>query len=380
MALRKFKTKEGAIHWQIDYYDPDGKRIRQVFELKKDAEGELEKRKTLIRENPKRYLEVQKEKEYLFEELLCRYQEAYENQTVFRTLKRFLIIPWLEHFEGRLLSQITPYDFEMYRNKRKATPVRRSGKERSNAAVNRELSALRHMFNKAKEWGLIEKSPFSGVKKFFYREDNRRLRYLSEEEIERLLEVLDHMSSYLKWIVIAAINTGMRREELLSLMWDQIADGFIYLTKTKTGEARQIPINSDLMALFEEIRAERKRQGLISPYVFCDSQGNRFYSVARSFHTALKRAKIEDFRFHDLRHTFASHYLMRGGTLSNLQKILGHKEIKMTTRYTHLSKEFARKEIELLNGLTGRNSGVSDDGQIMVKFANFQKRPASLTH
>ncbi len=373
MALRKFKTKEGAVHWQIDYYAPDGKRVRQVFELKKDAEGELEKRKTLIRENPKRYLELSKHREYLFEELLCRYEATYSNQTSWRTGKRFFIIPWLEHFEGKLLSRITPYDLETYRNKRKATPRSNNGKERTDATVNRDLSGLRHMFNKGMEWGMMKQSPFSQVKKLFYKENNKRLRYLTEKEIDRLLEVSDQFPGYLKWIVITAINTGMRRQELLNLKFDQINDGFIYLTETKTNEARQIPINDDLKVLFEEISEGRKQRNLISPYVFCDSTGKPFKDVKASFNAALRKANIRDFTFHDLRHTFASHYLMRGGSLKNLQQILGHKDIKMTMRYAHLSREFQKEEIRVMNGLTGGHS------QILVKSGSLGQVVGRLT-
>jgi len=357
LALRRLGK-----HWQIDYYDPNDKRVRQVFELKKEAEAGLEKRRTLIRENPKRYLEVQKEKEYLFEELLCRYQDAYENQIAFKTGKRFFIIPWLMYFEEKLLSQITPYNLEMYRNIRKKTPISwKNDKQRTDAAVNRELSALRHMFNKGVEWRMMQSSPFSKVRKLFYKENNNRLRYLSKEEIDRLLEVLDDFPRYLKWIVITAIHTGMRRKEILSLLWDQINDGFIHLTETKTNEARQIPIDHDLAILFEEINKYRKRQNLISPYVFCDGRGNKFQSVKRSFNSALRKANIRDFTFHDLRHTFASHYLMRGGSLKNLQQILGRKNIKMTMRYAHLSKEFQKEEIQVMNGLT------KSHGQFLVK-------------
>jgi len=159
--------------------------------------------------------------------------------------------------------------------------------------------------------------------------------------------------AYLGDIVEVDILTGMRRGELLSLKWSQVAGGFIYLGKTKTDEPRQIPIAQDLDAVLKRIRRRQWAKGIKSEYVFCDDQGKHFRELKRSFASACKRAGITDFRFHDLRHTFGSHYLMRGGSLKGLQNRLGHKDIRMTMRYAHLSKEFAREEIQVMNGLTG---------------------------
>jgi len=134
-----------------------------------------------------------------------------------------------------------------------------------------------------------------------------------------------------------------------ALKWSQIRNGFIYVDKTKTDEARQIPINHDLE---ESLKNIRTRQQLTSRYVFPNGQGGFIRDVRTAFKSALKRAGILDFHPHDLRHTFASHYLMRGGSLKGLKEVLGHKDIKMTMRYAHLSKEFVKEEIEILNGLT----------------------------
>lgn len=113
--------------------------------------------------------------------------------------------------------------------------------------------------------------------------------------------------------------------------------------------------------LFEEIREHRKRRNLTSPYVFCDARGNSLQSVKKSFNSALRKANIKDFIFHDLKHTFVSHYLMRGRSLKNFQQILGHKKVKTTMRYVHLSREFQKEEIQTMNGLTKRH------GQFLVK-------------
>ncbi len=209
------------------------------------------------------------------------------------------------------------------------------------------------MLKKAVSWGMLERSPFQKGESLHLKEAPGRLRFLSENEIEALL---NECPPYLQDIVEVDILTGMRKGELRSLKWSQIAGGFIYLGKTKTDEPRQIPIAQDLDAVLKRIKRRHWDKGIKSEYVFCNDQGGRLGEVKRSFASACKRAGITDFRFHDLRHTFASHYLMRGGSLKGLQKRLGHKDIRMTMRYAHLSKEFDTEEMQVMNGLTQKQS------------------------
>ena len=100
--------------------------------------------------------------------------------------------------------------------------------------------------------------------------------------------------------------------------------------------------------MFREVRRGNQ---LKSIYIFCDSQGRRFYEVKRSFVSACRRAGLEDFRFHDLRHTFASRLVMKGASLKAVQELLGHADMKMTMRYAHLSQEHLRDSVNLLNDL-----------------------------
>ena len=133
----------------------------------------------------------------------------------------------------------------------------------------------------------------------------------------------------------------------------------------------QIPINKDLEEVFKEIRRE---QGLRLKYVFT-YYGRNIAKVDKAFKGAVKRAGIVDFRFHDLRHTFASHFLMRGGTLKELQEILRHKSLTMTMRYAHLSQEHKKKAINLLNGLTAPTEKPADDSVSQnVTFLNPSKK------
>ncbi len=108
--------------------------------------------------------------------------------------------------------------------------------------------------------------------------------------------------------------------------------------------ARQIPINETLSSLFQSLLRH-----INSDYVFCDKEGNPYKEVKRSFNYALRKAGIEDFRFHDLRHSFASRLVMKGASLKAVQELLGHRDIKMTMRYAHLADDVKKDAVKLLD-------------------------------
>lgn len=341
--IRKRIGKKG-VTWQIDYYDPQGKRVMKCFELKKDAEAYLGKVVSSKKEG--RYEEifdVKKDTKFIFNQLADRYAENFHTQRSWIS-KKYLLARFRENFGEKLLSQITFLELEKYRNMLRETPTRK-GTTRTGAAVNREMSLLCHMFNKAVEWEMVENSPFSKGKKLRMKENPGRLRFLTEDEITRLL---NECPPHLKPIVETAIHTGMRRGELLGLRWEQIKHGKIYLTETKTDRPRQIPINDRLAEILKE---QRRQNQMKSPYVFCGSDGKRFTEIKRSFDGARRRAGLDDFKFHDLRHTFASHLVMAGVSLKVVQELLGHTSLTMTLRYSHLTQDHLKSAVESLNFL-----------------------------
>jgi integrase len=339
------KIRKRGKSYQIDYFDPTGKRVRKSFRKKKDAEAELGKRVSLIAEN--RYLDVKKDYKATFGELLAKYKENYKHQASFESVKKYCIENFKKYFEEETkLCNIRYVDLETYRNHLMQKLTRHAG-IRADGSVNREMAVLRHILSKAVEWDMMDQNPFEKGKSLLLKLNNQRIRYLTEDEIDWLLEECKSQK-HLHRIVSCAINTGMRRGEILGLRWDQIRNGFIYVKKSKTKNRREIPINEDLNRVFKEIR---KEQGLTSKSVFTYNS-RTIQRVERAFKGALRRAGIEDFRFHDLRHTFASHVIMRGGSLKDVQELLGHKTMTMTLRYSHLSQEHKRKAVNLLNGLT----------------------------
>jgi integrase len=221
MAVRKRGDS-----WQIDYLDPSGKRVRKSYRKKKDAVAEHGKRVSLIAEN--RYLDVKKDYKTIFKELLEKYEENFKSQASFTKYKGFCLANFKEHFgEETLLSNIRYAELESYRNhlRQKLT---KDGTIRKDSSVNREMACLHHVFSKAVEWEMVERSPFERGKSLILKENNQRIRYLTEDEIWRLLiECEGPKQKHLHRIVVCALNTGMRKGEILGPRWDQVRNGFI---------------------------------------------------------------------------------------------------------------------------------------------------------
>ena len=223
---------------------------------------------------------------------------------------------------------------------------RRAG-EVSAYTVSNELSVLRHMLRLAKRWGYLDQAPEIEMP----RKPEGRLRYLEQDEIVRFVRACESSKNpYLKTIVTIAIHTGMRKAEILGLEWERIdlSSARITLYRTKSGKPRGIPINRAVYEVLIALEPDPARQGLL----FKKRDQRAWGQIRTAFEKALEKAGIKGFRFHDLRHTFASHAIMRGATLREVQEVLGHSDLKMTQRYAHLSPAHLRTAVERLEGLT----------------------------
>ncbi len=169
------------------------------------------------------------------------------------------------------------------------------------------------------------------------------MRYLSEPERLRLLTTCRESSSRaLYTVVVIAIATGMRKGEIMSLRWSQINfdPGLITLENTKNDDRRQIPL---LGYAFDTLKAYSSAPHSAHDYVFPGSRHGRPGTITTAWETAVAKAGIADFRFHDLRHTTASYLAMDGASLLEIGEILGHRSTQMTKRYAHLSVSHTRK-------------------------------------
>lgn len=200
--------------------------------------------------------------------------------------------------------------------------------------VNRELACLQALLNKAVEWKILKVNPLGKLKKL--KEPPGRVRYLALDELGRLLKKL---ALHILPVVICALYTGMRKGEILALTWRDVdlKNNFIHIGQSKTHERRDIPIAEELKAEF--LKLDRK-----TARVF-EGVGD----FKKAWLGALARASIEDFRFHDLRHTFASYLVMAGESLIVVKELLGHKTLDMTLRYAHLAPDAKKAAIKRLS-------------------------------
>jgi integrase len=298
--------KRGGVYW-IRYAGLDGKIIfesakqgdRTGTKLK-DAEDLLHERKADVAKGKQPELR-KKIPNITFRQLSAEYLKWAKRQRSFsqkETLINQLVTIFgaypLRAFNTRLLEQYQTERMEKS-NKRVKFKLQAGNKP---ATINRHLATIKHMLTKAVEWDMVEESVLKRVRKVkLLEENNRRMRYLSKEECQILI---DACSSHLRPIVITALNTGMRGGEIFSLKWANVdlKHGFILLEKTKNGERREIPINETLR---ETLTGLTRRLDL--PYVFYNPFTEKPYGdIKNAFNGACRRAKIVDFVFHDLRH------------------------------------------------------------------------------
>ena len=241
------------------------------------------------------------------------------------------------HFQGKTLDKITPADVEGYK-------ISRLGSRTSKKTVDNDLGRLRRMFNLSRTWGLCDNNPVEKVK--FFRPESRRDRFLSPEEEAVLLE---KASPPLRSATIFALNTGLRRMELLTLTWAQVdmKQGFVTVTAevAKGKRTRRVPLNATAKAILKALPRPINQEAL----VFSAFHGRDDGSFRKSWNRAVKAAKLQNFRWHDLRHTFASRLVMAGVDLVTVQKLLGHTTLTMVLRYSHLSETHVRDAVTRLD-------------------------------
>lgn len=346
MAKTRGIYKRGNIYW-IRYASFDGK-VKQESSCStkfKDAESLLLQRKQLIREG-KQPPCIKKIGSFTFNQLAEHYRKWCERQRSFKSKKDF-INRLTEYFGNLPLRNFTTMAVEQYQTEK----INRGNKP---ATINRHVAALKHMFSKAVQWEMVENHGAEKVRQVkLLEENNKRLRYLTKEECHAVMNSCD---GHVRPIVTMALNTGMRKGEILTLKWDNVdlKNGFLLLDRTKNGERREVPINQTLSSALKNLVRR-----LDVPYVFYNPvTGKPYDNVKRSFNSALKRAGIVDFKFHDLRHTFASQLVMAGIDLATVKELLGHKSLAMTLRYAHLAPSHKINAVNVLDSALNDNSGV----------------------
>jgi integrase len=210
---------------------------------------------------------------------------------------------------------------------------------RAVATVNRYLATFKSIFLMALANEKVDKSPFLKVR--LQKENNTRIRFLTAEEEARLLAAIP---GQWRTTVVFALHTGLRFSEQMLLTWEDIDAKRRILTvrESKAGEARHVPLNQIAVSTLQAIPRR-----LDCPWVFYTENGTQRSQMARQWVGWLKQAGIENFHWHDLRHTFASRLVMGGVDLYTVMKLMGHHSIEMTQRYAHLAPSHLKQAVEV---------------------------------
>ena len=219
----------------------------------------------------------------------------------------------------------------------------------STSTANRYMAALSHVFTVAvQQWEWLSDSPIRKLPKL--REPRGRVRYLSEEERAILLQAARlSPNKILHLVIVLALSTGARKGELLNMQWSDInfERRKMVFQQTKNGERRSAILGEFALKLLQEHRAQSDE---VSSYVFPSKRGNPI-RVDKDFRELIQSVGIENFRFHDLRHSAASYLAMNGASVTDIAEVLGHKTLSMVKRYTHLSDSHTRSVVERMNAV-----------------------------
>ena len=362
----------GPGHYQIRWREGGRNksiRIRGPRELAKKIE-----RKKMSTRDENRHLDVKREVNFRMSTLIDRYWEKYGAKKRSSDLEKSVLNGIRKELGDLFVREVDGSAVDRW--------YRQLTEERglTEGTALRHYNVMHHMMEKAatiwsKETGL-DRNPADQVE--VTRPDDRRERYLTTDELQRVNQALDgkmHRKGLrainetyfrLRLIVLTALTTGMRISEIFALKWSDVLHGEGLLAvraKLKGGKIRYVPLPPELAAEFRRYPAVLGEDRIFPPKP--GAKGDR-QRVEKSFDNLLTIAGIEDFRFHDLRHTFASWYMMNGGDLYELAKILGHSNLKMTERYAKLAKQHiartgstAREMWKMLRGREGEQQVAS---------------------
>lgn len=349
-AIEKRKAEDGTTSYRVKIRLRGRAPVSATFARLTDAKAWAATTESDIRAN--RYFGASKR--HTVTDLIDSYEkDALPSLKSARSVKPRLAY-WREKIGPMLLSDLTVATVKKYRDELRGTAKVRGGGERTGADVNRTLAALSSALTFAvRELEWLEANPMTRVAKL--KESSGRVRYLTEDELPKLLAACRASKNKdLILAVLLALSTGARQSEVMTLRWRQIdlQARTATLYDTKNGTARTLPIVGDALELLKERAKVRKiDDDRLFPAGPRAKNKEAVADLRAPWETALKAAGISDFHWHDLRHTTASYMAMSGVSQLEMAKLLGHKTLAMTMRYTHLSPQ---RTIELADGLAKR--------------------------
>ncbi len=317
-----------------------------TFKRKTDAQKWAQDTESAIRDG--RFFKTIEAKKHTFGEMVDRYiRQILPMKPKMESQQKSQLEWWKGKLGPYLLSDVTPAMIGECRD-HLLHEITYRGQKRTPATTNRYLAALSHCFTMAlNEWGWVEINPVSRVKK--PREPRGRVRFLSEQERVSLLNAC--RESYLPAlypIVVLALSTGMRQGEILRLRWNDIDfdRGQLVIHESKNNERRVVPVASEAYRVLMEFCKTKLGD---SDFVFSAGAKSGLQAIRKGWDAAVSAAKLENFRFHDLRHSAASYLAMNGATLAEISEVLGHKTLAMVKRYAHLSETHTAGVVKRMN-------------------------------
>lgn len=319
--------------WWVSFTSPSGQRIRrstgtqdkkQAQEFHDRLKAELWKQQRLG-EKPKR----------TWQEAVIRWLKETDHKATH--YKDVAMLKWLDQFLGnKFLNEITRDDLDLIGE------VKRS--EASSSTANRYLALIRAILHRARdEWEWIDHFP----KVRLFKESKKRIRFITVDEAKRLLmELPEHLASMAKF----SLATGLRQSNVSYLTWQQVnmnrRVAWIYADQAKAGKTIRVPLNDLALEVLHQ------RKGIDPEYVFTYKGKPVKRTSTKAWKNALKRAGIEDFRWHDLRHTWASWHVQNGTSLQELMELGGWSSYEMVLKYAHLAGDHL---LEAANRISGTN-------------------------
>ena len=248
-----------------------------------------------------------------------------------------------KQFRGKTFAQISPLLIEKFKKDRRESITKRGGK-RSPATVNRELEILSRIFSLAITAKVTAANPCLEVPKL--RVDNKRTRYLLDEEEPQLLAQCTGERAHLRDMIIVAVGTGMRKGDQLGLRWSQVdfQRDVVLVPNQKTGNQYAVPMNEDVRNVMLVLR---RKAPAGAEFVFVNPKtGKPYTDVKNGFAWARDKAGIRDLHWHDLRHTFGTRLAEAGNSEAVIRDLMGHTSGSTTRRYTHATEAAKRAAVE----------------------------------
>lgn len=349
--------RAGSPFWYVNYRDGSGIRVKRTTGTTDRQEAEDLAAKWKLEARQQRLWGTQPSR--TFDELMLAYVKATQDKRSNWSRDLYNLRRLQPFFTGRVLGDLKRSDVRRYIEHRKSQGI-------ANATINREVGLLSSAINHARrEWDWDVPNPAERMR---LSEGDGRKRFATVAEVAALIDAAEmhKRAPYLADLIRVAVNTGCRRGELLGLRWSQVdlEGGVIRLegSDTKNGKPRRVPLNQQAQKAVlsrEKYRAANCPESL---WVFCRKSGERNISIQSSWEAVVQEAGLEDFHFHDLRHTCGSWLVQSGVPLADVKEVLGHSTIRMTERYAHNAPENCRAAVDRLDALSqnGPSAGRGD--------------------